>query len=84
MDRRAPPPRVLVAREARELYERARLGLIPAEVLTSEERFTLVAELHRAGWGDRRIAEHTRMTCYTVSRIRVQMGLRPNVGGGES
>lgn len=73
---RAPPWRG-------ELYECARLGLVPAEVLSQQQRWTLVAELHRAGWGDRRIAELTRMSEYTTARIRAEMGLRPNVGGGE-
>lgn len=72
---RAPPWRG-------ELYECARLGLVPAEVLSQQQRWTLVAELHRAGWGDRRIAEHTRTSEYTIARIRSQMGLRPNPQGG--
>jgi len=68
---RAPPWRG-------ELYECARLGLIPAEVLSQQQRWTLVAELHGAGWGDRRIAELTRLSEYTTARIRSLMGLRPN------
>jgi len=81
MARRAPPPRVSGARRAGELYERARLGLVPAEVLSSELRWRLVAELHRGGWSDAEIADHTRTTRYTVSRIRGEMGLRPNPQG---
>jgi hypothetical protein len=59
-------------------YRAARLGHEPAEALTTHDRHRLVAELHRAGWTDRRIATHARMTTYTTARIRAGLGLLPN------
>ena len=61
------------------LYRRARLGLEPAEVLQTSDRRRLVLELHAAGWPDAEIAAHTRMTGYTTTRIREELGLLPNV-----
>lgn len=45
-------------------------GERPAEILAPADRERLVYELHRQGWTDMEIAAHTRMTTYTVSRIR--------------
>lgn len=63
-------------------YQAARRGVEPAEALTQGDRHRLVAELHRAGWGDAAIAAHTRMTTYTTARIRGALGLLPNVRPG--
>ena len=60
------------------LYSRALAGRVPAEALTTRDRHLLVATLHRLGWTDTRIAAHTRMTTYTTTRIRAQLGLHPN------
>lgn len=60
----------------------ARDGSLPIEALTQDERWQLVAELHRTGWTDQDIAGHTRATEYTIARIRTAMGLKPNLRGG--
>lgn len=66
------------AARARDLYRKALHGLEPAEALPTAYRHRLVAELHRRGWTDTEIAAHTRMTTYTTTRIRAQLGLHPN------
>lgn len=59
----------------RRLYNAAREGREPAEILDQAERWALVRELHAAGWDDGRIAVHTRMSTYTTVRIRDGLGL---------
>lgn len=57
-------------------------GLEPAEVLDPRMRELLVYELWADGWTDRQIAQHTRLTDYTVCRIRARLRLpmeRPGV-----
>jgi len=73
---RAPPPPLM--RRVREDYLDAYYGLRPAEALPTHLRWRLIAELHRGGWSDVEIAEWTRLSTYTVGRIRGGMGLRPN------
>lgn len=65
-------------RGARRLYRQALDGTQPAEALPTHLRWRLVMELHRLGWLDVEIAEHTAMTTYTTARIRDCLGLRPN------
>jgi hypothetical protein len=72
------PPLRVYRGARRRAYLEARSGVLPAEALTQEQRWRLVAELHRAGWTDREIAEHTFMTTYTAARIREGMHLAPN------
>jgi hypothetical protein len=59
-------------------------GTEPAEALTAVEREHLVYELWCFGWTDAEIAAHTRMSTYTVGRIRERLGLaahpRPSEG----
>ncbi len=50
-------------------------GDLPAEVLETGDRETLVHDLWSAGWTDVEIAIHTRMTTYTTGRIRARLGL---------
>lgn len=46
-----------------------------AEELTTTARALVVAWLHAQGLSDTGIAEHTRMSTYTASRIRSRLGL---------
>ncbi|WP_344677353.1 hypothetical protein [Saccharopolyspora taberi] len=55
-------------------------GEQPAEILAPADRERLVYELHHHGWTDIEIAAHTRMTTYTVGRIRTRLGLGANHG----
>ena len=77
------PPAGAETRLARTLYERARRGLEPAEALAQRQRWRLVAELHGLGWGDERIAVHTRLTAFTVARNRTAQGLQANQNRGD-
>ena len=71
MRRRGPiPPRSLASvRSHQRLWERACRGTEPAEALDRRDREDLVAQLLDAGWTVPEIAEHTRMTDYTTTRI---------------
>lgn len=60
------------------LLSMAMAGLIVAEALPTHVREWLVHDLHKDGWTDLEIADHTRMTLYTTARIRGRLGLRPN------
>lgn len=53
----------------RRLVAECRAGRAPAEALSSRARAALFRELWEAGWTDREIADHTRTSLYTVSRI---------------
>lgn len=68
----------LARRGERELYRQAKAGFLPAEALPTHLRWRLVVDLHREGWTDVEIAEHTVMTTYTTCRIREGMGLTIN------
>jgi hypothetical protein len=61
-----------------EEFYLAKNGLLPAEALPTRARGQLVVELHGEGFTDVQIAERTRMTTYTASRIRAALGLDPN------
>jgi hypothetical protein len=81
MNRRSIPYDVAPVRRRSEwrLWKRCWDGLEPAESLTTRDREDLVWDMvHQLGWTDREIAEHTRMTPYTVSRIRARLGLPAN------
>lgn len=56
----------------------AAAGDLPAEALSQRERDALIADLHRHGWSDLRIAEHTSLSLYTTGRILDRLGLQPN------
>ena len=71
----SPTPLPLARRGEREMYRQAKTGFIPAEALPTHLRWRLVADLHREGWTDVEIAEHTAMTTYTTCRIREAMQL---------
>jgi len=58
------------------LIDACRRGTEPAELLTPSEREHLLFDLWAAGWNDLEIARHTRMTTYTVARIRSRIGLQ--------
>lgn len=75
-DRQQPRLRSVADRPLQ--YQAAFDGHEPAEALTEHDRGRLVAELHGLGWDDQRIAQHTRMTTYTTTRIRGALGLLPN------
>lgn len=62
----------------RVLYFACLYGIEPAESLPTADRARLVARLHRLGWTDSEIAEHTFMSTYTTARIRNRLGLSPN------
>lgn len=62
----------------RHHYRAALAGDLPAEALPTHVRARLVADLHRHGWSDLQIADHTRQTLYTTARIRYRLGLAPN------
>jgi hypothetical protein len=70
----------VVAPSNEPLYRACRLGRDPAEALSTEDRERLVDELHRLGWSDTQIAEHTRMSTYTTVRIRERLMLPANAG----
>ena len=54
-------------------------GREPAEALSTRDREDLVWDMvHQLGWTDHEIAEYTRMTPYTVARIRDRLGLTAN------
>lgn len=53
-------------------------GELPAEALDTSDREWLIGELHRAGWADVEIAAHTKLSTYTVGRIRERLGIEPN------
>ena len=53
-------------------------GHLVAEELSRDLRHALILLLHRQGWTDQEIAEHTRTTLYTTARIRDYLGLNPN------
>lgn len=65
-------------RSDRELWRACCHGREPAEALDPRDREDLIAGLHGRGWTDQEIAAHTRLTCYTVARIRQRIGLLPN------
>lgn len=62
----------------RPLYRAALRGAAPAERLTPNDRGVLVAELVRRGMTDVQIAEHTRWTTYTATRVRESRGIPQN------
>lgn len=54
-------------------------GREPAESLPTKDREDLVYHLvNDLGWTDLQVAEHTRMTTATTTRIRERLGLAPN------
>lgn len=57
------------------LYQAARLGIVPAEVLAPGDRARLVSELVGRCWSDVEVAALTRMSTYTAARIRTDLGL---------
>ncbi|RJQ68099.1 hypothetical protein D5S17_32880 [Pseudonocardiaceae bacterium YIM PH 21723] len=65
------PPNLTALRDTRT-YNACRQGVEPAEILPPLLRQQLVQELHGAGWTDAEIAAHTRLTTYTVARIRAR------------
>lgn len=65
-------------RSEQQLWLRCCFGLEPAELLDTQDREDLVAELWGRGWTDTQIATHTRMTTYTTGRIRHRLQLPPN------
>lgn len=67
-------------RRTTKRYRRALAGELVAEELTSGEREQLVSELLVRGYSHTQIAWHTRMTEYTVMRIRCRMAQRGNEG----
>lgn len=72
----APKPRPRRSSDA--LWDACCRGDLPAEMLSTRDREDLVYALHQQGWTDVEIASHTRMTSYTVDRIRTRIGLQPN------
>lgn len=64
------------------MWDRCRAGLVPAEMLTADERAQLVVWFWEQGWTDAQIAEQTRMSTYTAGRIRAGLDLPPNEMGG--
>jgi hypothetical protein len=65
------------------LWLRCWEGLEPAESLPTRDREDLLWDLvHERGWTDREVADHTRLTDYTVCRIRERLGLPANEGCG--
>lgn len=55
-------------------------GREPAESLDPRDREDLIAELVERGWTDVEVAVLTKLTTYTVERIRQRIGLPPNRG----
>jgi hypothetical protein len=76
--RAAPSSLPPVPRSRRWLWLACWDGRLPAEMLHSRDREDLVWHLVAAGWSDRQIAEHTRMTDYTTARIRSRLELPAN------
>lgn len=62
----------------RQLWLAACRGEEPAESLTTRDREDLVYALVLRGWSDVEVAGHTRMTLYTLVRIRLRLGLFGN------
>lgn len=60
-----------------EAARRCLRGELIAEELTSTSRELVVAWLHAQGLTDTEVAERTRMSTYTTSRIRSRLGLPP-------
>jgi len=59
-------------------FEGALAGKTPGEALSPYDRRVLLSVLHRRGYSDRQIADHTRWTLYTTARIREHIGLDAN------
>ncbi len=81
MSRRRLPRALVVGRPHSDwrTWEACCAGREPAESLTTRDREDLVCLLvHDLGWSDPEIAEHCRMTLYTVARIRGRLGLSAN------
>lgn len=57
------------------LYDACYRGAIPAEALDRVDREHLLYDLWLKGWSDVEIATHTRISTYTVVRIRERLGL---------
>jgi hypothetical protein len=65
------------------LWDQCRAGLLPAEVLDTVDRGLLVIWFWERRWTDVEIAYQTRMSTYTVGRIRERIGLPANRGQTE-
>lgn len=80
LERAGGPVEVELAEEIERplQYAAALAGREVAEALTPPDRAGLVRELHRRGWTDVEIAQHTRMTTFTAAEIRGRLGLLPN------
>lgn len=61
----------------RGLYLAALAGDVPAEVLSTNDRGALVAELVRYGMDDARIAKHTGWSYLTARRVRESRNILP-------
>lgn len=62
-----------------QLWRRCWQGLEPAESLPTRDREDLIWDMvDGLGWTDQEIADHTRMTLYTIVRIRDRLGLQAN------
>lgn len=75
----APPPQPGNRADYRT-WRQCCAGELPAEKLSTRDREDLIAELSELGWSDIDIAEHTKLSTYTVGRIRDRLGLAPNEG----
>lgn len=65
-------------RSGLHLWRACCTGAEPAEALDTRDREDLVATLVERGWTDLEIALLTRMSTYTVGRIRDRVGLSAN------
>jgi hypothetical protein len=66
-------------RAGHRLWVRCWEGREPAEALPTKDREDLVWDMvDQLGWTDHEIAQHTRLTSYTVARIRARLGLPAN------